>query len=95
MFRALWDTAFQVAGSPFRWAVEKGKEGAGRIKNQMEARAAYAGGNPGEGEPCSMEVLADWAASWRWRVYGTTPSIEARVGGANLPADGGGAASIN
>jgi hypothetical protein len=22
MFRALWDTAFQVAVSPFRWAVE-------------------------------------------------------------------------
>jgi hypothetical protein len=30
MFGALWDTAFQVAVSPFRWAVEKGKEGAGR-----------------------------------------------------------------
>jgi hypothetical protein len=29
MFGALWDTAFQVAVSPFRWAVEKGKEGAG------------------------------------------------------------------
>jgi hypothetical protein len=28
MFEALWDTAFQVAVSPFRWAVEKGKEGA-------------------------------------------------------------------
>jgi hypothetical protein len=26
MFGALWDTAFQVAVSPFRWAVEKGKE---------------------------------------------------------------------
>jgi hypothetical protein len=47
MFGALWDTAFQVAVSPFRWAVEKGKEGAGQIRNQMEARAAYAGGNLG------------------------------------------------
>jgi hypothetical protein len=33
MFGALWDTAFQVAVSPFRWVVEKGIEGAGRIKN--------------------------------------------------------------
>jgi hypothetical protein len=41
MFGALWETAFQVAVSPFRWAVEKGKEGAGRIRNQIEARAAY------------------------------------------------------
>jgi hypothetical protein len=95
MSGALWDTAFQVAVSPFWWAVEKGKEGAGRIKNQMEARAAYAGGHSGEGEPGNVEVLADWAASWRQRVYGMAPSIEARVGGANLPADGGGAASIN
>jgi hypothetical protein len=95
MFGALWDTAFQVAVSPFRWSVEKGKEGTGRIRNQTEARAAYAGGNLGEGGPDNMEVLADWAASWRQRVYGMAPSIEARVGGANLPADGGGAASVN
>ncbi len=33
MFGALWDTAFQVAISPICWAVEKGREGAGRIKN--------------------------------------------------------------
>ena len=45
MFRALWDTAFQVAVSPFSWAVEKGKEGAGRIRNQIEARAAYGQGD--------------------------------------------------
>ncbi len=95
MFGALWDTAFQVAVSPFRWAVEKGKEGAGRIRNQMEARAAYVGGHSREEEPGNLEVLADWAASWRKRVYGMAPSIEARVGGANLPADGGGTASIN
>ncbi len=44
MFGALWDTAFQVAVSLFRWAIEKGKEGAGRIRNQMEARAAYVPG---------------------------------------------------
>jgi hypothetical protein len=44
MFGALWNTAFQVAVSPFRWAIEKGKEGAGRIRNQMEARAAYVPG---------------------------------------------------
>jgi hypothetical protein len=66
----LWDTAFQVSGSPFRRAVEKGKEGAGRIRNQMEARAAYAGNGHREGEPDNVEVLADWAASWRRRVYG-------------------------
>ncbi len=48
MFGALWDTAFQVAVSPFRWAVEKGKEGAGRIRNQMEDRAAYVPGQPQE-----------------------------------------------
>jgi hypothetical protein len=95
MLVALWDTAFQVSVSPFRWAVEKGKEGAGRIRNQMEARAAYAGGNLGEGGPDNVEVLADWASSWRRRMYGMAPSIEARVGGANLPADGGGTASVN
>jgi hypothetical protein len=106
MFGALWDTAFQVAVSPFRWAVEKGKEGAGRIKNQMEARAAYAGvGHVGD-SPDNVEVLADWAASWRRRVYGVVPSaelsLEARPGaapprvvGANLPADGGGPAANN
>jgi hypothetical protein len=106
MFGALWDTAFQVAVSPFRWAVEKGKEGPGRIKNQMEARAAYAGvGNGGESAD-NVEVLADWAASWRRRVYGVVPSaelpLEARPGtgplrvvGANLPTDGGGSATIN
>jgi hypothetical protein len=44
MFGALWNTAFQVAVSPFQWAMEKGKEGAGRIRNQMEARAAYVPG---------------------------------------------------
>jgi hypothetical protein len=101
VFGALWDTAFQVAVSPFRWAVEKGKEGAGRIKNQMEARAAYAGVGHGGESPDNVEVLADWAASWRRRVYGMAPSAELslearpetsppRVVGANLPADGGG-----
>jgi hypothetical protein len=95
MFGALWDTAFQVAVSPFRRAVEKGKEGAGRIRNQMEARAAYVPGQPQGNEPGNVEVLADWAASWRRRVYGMAPPIEARVGGANLPLDGGGTASSN
>jgi hypothetical protein len=37
MFGALWDTAFQVVVSPILWAVEKGREGTGRIKNQIEA----------------------------------------------------------
>jgi hypothetical protein len=98
MFGALWDTAFQVAVSPFRWAIEKGKEGAGRIRNQMEARAAYVPGQPQEEGPNSVEVLADWAASWRRRVYGMAPPIQAmevKVGGANLPIDGGGTGSIN
>ncbi len=95
MFGALWDMAFQVAVSPFRWAVEKGKEGAGRIRNQMEARAAYVPGQPQEEGPGNVEVLADWAASWRRRVYGVAPPIQARVGGANLPIDGGGTGSNN
>ena len=95
MFGGLWDTAFQVAVSPFRWAVEKGKEGASRIRNQMGARAAYAGSQPQGDEPGNVELLADWAATWRRRVYGMELPIEARVGGANLPIDGGGTASIN
>ena len=97
MFGALWDTAFQVAVSPFRWAIEKGKEGAGRIRNQMEARAAYTPGQPQEGQD-NVEVLADWAASWRRRVYGMAPPLQAgggHVGGANLPLDGGGAGALN
>jgi hypothetical protein len=79
------------------WAIEKGKEGAGRIRNQMEARAAYAPGQPQEEGPNSVEVLADWAASWRRRVYGMAPPVQAtetKVGGANLPIDGGGTGSI-
>ncbi len=92
MFGALCDTAFQVAVSPFRWAVEKGKEGAGQIRNQMEARAAYVPGQQEEG-PGNVEVLADWAASWRRRVYGEASPILAKVGGANLPIDGGGTGS--
>jgi hypothetical protein len=63
MFGALWDTAFQVAVFPIRWAVEKGREGAGRIKNQMEAQAAYTGVTHGEESPENLEILADWAAS--------------------------------
>jgi hypothetical protein len=92
--------------APFRWAVEKGKEGASQIKNQMEARAAYAGVNHGGESPDNVEVLADWAASWRRRVYGMVLSVElslearpgtaqSRVVGANLPADGGGPAANN
>ncbi len=61
----------------------------------MEARAAYVGGHSREEEPGNVEVLVEWAASWRSRVYGMAPSIEARVGEANLPADGGGTASVN
>jgi hypothetical protein len=98
MFGALWDTAFQVAVSPFRWAIEKGKEGAGRIRNQMEARAAYVPGQPQEEGPNNVEVLADWAASWRRKVYGMAPPLqasEANVGGANLPINGGGTGSNN
>jgi hypothetical protein len=106
MFGAIWDTTFQVAVSPFCWAVEKGKEGAGRIKNHMEARAAYAGVGHGGESPDNVEVLTYWAASWRRRVYGVVPSaellLEARPGtapprvvGANLPEEGGGSPSIN
>ncbi len=84
MFGALWDTAFQVAVSLFRWAVEKGKEGAGQIRNHAQ-----------EEGPGNVEVLADWAASWRRRVYGMAPPIQAKVGGANLPIDGGGTGSNN
>jgi hypothetical protein len=53
------------------------------------------GGQPQENEPGNMEVLADWASSWRRRVYGMAPPIETRDGVANLPVDGGGAASVN
>ncbi len=99
MFGALWDTAFQVAVSPFRWAVEKGKEGAGRIRNQMEARAADAGVAQGGESPENLEILADWATSWRRRVYGVmslaNPEVDARpvrdelrVGGVDLPTAG-------
>jgi hypothetical protein len=98
MFGALWDTAFQVAVSPFRWAIEKGNEGAGQIRNQMEARAAYMPGQPQEEGHDNVEVLADWAASWRRRVYGMAPPLQAggvNVGGANLPIDGGGTGAIN
>jgi hypothetical protein len=75
--------------------VEKGKEGVGWIRNQMEARAAYVPGQPQEEGPGNVEVLADWAASWRRRVYGVAPPIQAKVGGANLPIDGGGTGSNN
>jgi hypothetical protein len=64
----------------------------------MEARAAYMPGQSQEEGPNSVEVLADWAASWRRRVYGMAPpiqAVEAKVGGANLPIDGGGTGSIN
>ncbi len=91
----IWDTAFQVAVSPFWWAVEKGKEGAGQIRNQMEARAAYVPGQPQEEGPGNVEVLEDWAASWRRRVYGMAPTIQARIEGANLPIDGRGTSSSN
>ncbi len=84
-----------MAVSLFRWAVEKGKEGAGRIRNQMEARAAYVPGQPQEEGPGNVEVLADWAASWKRRVYGMAPPIQARVGGANLPINRGGTGSNN
>ena len=87
-----------MAVSPFRWAIEKGKEGAGRIRNQMEARAAYVPGQPQEEGQDNVEVLADWAASWRRRVYGMAPPLQAgggNVGGANLPIDGGGTGAIN
>jgi hypothetical protein len=49
--------------------VDKGREGAGRIKNQMEARAAYAGTTREEGAADNLEVLADWATAWRRKVY--------------------------
>jgi hypothetical protein len=45
----------------------------------MEARAAYAGAGHREGEPDYVEVLADWAASWRRRVYKVIPSAELPV----------------
>ena len=61
----------------------------------MEAIAAYVPGQPQEDGPGNVEVLADWAASWRKRVYWMAPPIEARVGGANLPIDGGGTSSRN
>ncbi len=64
MFGALWDTAFQVAVSPFRWAVEKGKEGAGRIRNQMEARAATGRGAQQCGGPGGLGGLMEAESLW-------------------------------
>jgi hypothetical protein len=62
MFGALWDTAFQVAVSPICLAMEKGREGAVRIKNQMEALAAYTGTSRDARTSDNLEILADWAA---------------------------------
>jgi hypothetical protein len=106
MFRALWDTAFQVPVSPIRWAVDKGREGAGRIKNQMEARTANAGVAHGGELPENLEILVDWATSWRRKVYWVMSLSDAtadarprgelsRVGGVELPAAGGGSAHLN
>ena len=73
LFGALWDTAFQIAVSPIRWAARRGREGAGRIKNQMEARAAYNGSAAENGMAEGLDILSDWAASWRRKVYGSGP----------------------
>ncbi len=59
----------------------------------MEARAAYEPGQPQEEGLNNVEVLADWA--WRRRVYGMAPPIQAGVGEANLPIEGGGTGSNN
>ena len=66
MFGALWDTAFQVAVSPICWAMEKGREGAVRIKNQMEARAAYTGTSRDARTSDNLEILADWVLQSVW-----------------------------
>ena len=42
----------------------------------MEARAAY-NGSPGEhGIAEGLDILTDWAASWRRKVYGSGPLVE-------------------
>ncbi len=68
MFGALWDTAFQVAASPFRWAIEKGKEGAGRIRNQMEggvcAWTATGGRTQQCGSPGGLGSLMETESLW-------------------------------
>ncbi len=56
--------------SPIKGAVEKGREGAGSIKNQMEARSAYTGVSVEQEAVYSLEVLIDSATSWRLKVYG-------------------------
>jgi hypothetical protein len=93
MMTAFWGTAFQLITMPSRWALEWGQARGEAVSRAMEARAAYVPGQTQEDGPGNVEVLADWAASWRRRVYGLAPSIEARVGGANLPIDGGGTSS--
>jgi hypothetical protein len=57
---------------PIKGAVEKGIEGAGSIKNQMEARSAYTGVSVEQEAVDSLEVLTltDCATSWRLKVYG-------------------------
>jgi hypothetical protein len=59
-----------IAVLPIKGAVDKEREGAGHIKNQMEARAAYAGFPVEQEAVDSLEMLTDCATSWRLKVYG-------------------------
>ncbi len=106
MFGALWDTAFQVAVSLIHWAMEKGREGAERIKNQMEVCAAYAGEAQDTGSPENLEILADCATSWQRKVYRVMSLSDApagprrgkvppRAGEVEIPAAGGGSGLLS
>jgi hypothetical protein len=72
----------------------------------MEVRAAYAVVAHGEESPENLEIMADWATSWRLKVYGvmslsgTTADMrprrdESRVGGVELPTAEGSSAAFN
>jgi hypothetical protein len=57
-----------------------GREGAGCIKNQMAECAAFAGASREAGTSDNLENLADWAISWRCKVYRKGSLTEATGG---------------
>jgi hypothetical protein len=69
-----------VAVALIHWAVNKGREGAGCIKNQMEARAAYAKAPKETGTSDNLEILANWVTSWRRKENGLGLLTEAASG---------------
>jgi hypothetical protein len=55
------------------------------MKDQMEARAAFAGASGENGTSDNLEILADWATYWRRKVYGLGSFADASIAdGQNL-----------